>query len=288
MRIELNSIELFGSRLVRPEGVMCTPDGSVWCSHGDGGCTRIAIDGTVQTFFGLRGKPNGICLDLDGSVIVANIGGGGVQRLSRDGSVSVVADTFDGKPITTANFPLLDRSGRLWVTNSTARADYRDALDDPQPDGSLLLIRDGIAREVANGLNFANGIAVDADERYVYVAETFGLRIVRYAIRDDGSVGSLEQYGPHLGELGYPDGIAFDAAGNLWVTLPSMNALGVIAPNGDWSIVLVDKPGNKLNRPTNICFGGEESCTAYVGSLRGTALARFRAPFPGMPLVHQL
>lgn len=288
MHIDLDCVELFGDRLVRPEGVMCAMDGSVWCSHGDGGCTRIETYGSSRTFFGLGGKPNGICLDRDGSVIVANIGSGGVQRLSRDGSVSVVADTFDGKPLTTANFPFLDRSGRLWVTNSTARADYRDALNAPRPDGSLLLIRDGIAREVANGLNFANGIAVDVDERYVYVAETFGLRVVRYPIRDDGLVGPLEKYGPHLGERGYPDGIAFDAAGNLWVTLPSMNALGVITPDGDWSIVLEDQAGKKLNRPTNICFGGDDLRTAYVGSLRGTSLARFQAPFPGMRLVHQL
>ena len=42
-----------------------------------------------------------------------------------------------------------------------------------------------------------------------------------------------------------------------------------------------------LRRPTNLCFGGDDLCTAYLGSLEGTSLPTFRTPYPGMPLVHQ-
>jgi len=65
-----------------------------------------------------------------------------------------------------------------------------------------------------------------------------------------------EVYGPSpLAELGYPDGIAFDEAGNLWVTFPAWNAIGFIRPDGELVMVLEDSRGVILRRPTNICFG---------------------------------
>ncbi len=286
MQINLDDVELISNGLKRPEGVMVARDGTVWCSHGDGGLTRIAGDGSSETIMGLGGQPNGICIDVDGSIVVANIRGN-VQRLFPDGRVETIAEVFDAKKFTTPNFPLIDSQQRLWVTNSTVREDYRDALKEPGPDGSLCLIVDGQATEVADGLRFANGVALDAEEKFVYVAETFARRVVRYEIRDDNSLGPQEQYGPLLGEMGYTDGIAFDVTGNLWVTLPSMNALGVIDPQQNWTIVLEDPDGEKLNRPTNICFGGDDLRTAYIGSLRGKSLPRFQVPHPGLPLVHQ-
>jgi sugar lactone lactonase YvrE len=71
------------------------------------------------------------------------------------------------------------------------------------------------------------------------------------------------------------------------VTLVGMNALAVITPRGDLETILEDPEGKKIRNPTNIAFGGPELRDAYVGSLGGTSLPRFRAEFPGMPLVHQ-
>ena len=60
-----------------------------------------------------------------------------------------------------------------------------------------------------------------------------------------------------------------------------------MTPEADWEVVLDDPSGTVLPRPSNLCFGGDELRTAYVGNLEGTTLPSFRAPFPGMPLVHQ-
>ena len=72
---------------------------------------------------------------------------------------------------------------------------------------------------------FANGVTLDTEEKYVYVAESLGKCVVRYEVFADGSLGRPEQYGPEFSEFGHPDGCAFDSAGNLWVTLVVMNAL---------------------------------------------------------------
>ena len=286
-RIDLADVELFGSGLKRPEGVMVARDGVVWAAHGDGACTRITPDGRGENVGELGGTPNGICIDRDGSIVIANIGGSSVQRLFSDGRHETITDTMNGRKFSSPNFPFIDSKDRLWVTNSTAREDMRDALRNPGPDGCLCVIADGKTRIVAEGLLFANGVAVDRDERYVYVAETTAFRMMRFEINDDGSVGPGEQYGPELGKNGHPDGAAFDSEGNLWVTLPARNAIGVIDPAGEWHIVVDDPDGVKLKRPTNICFGGDDLRTAYIGSLDGTSLPRFQVPYPGMPLIHQ-
>jgi sugar lactone lactonase YvrE len=161
-----------------------------------------------------------------------------------------------------------------------------DALQEPLGDGFLFCFVRGVARIVADGLWFANGVAVDADETHVYVAETMRARVTRFAIRTDGSLGSAEQYGPELGAA--PDGIAFDEAGNLWVTLPGTNGLGIVAPDRSWRVVVEDPSGKVLHFPTNICFGGPDRRTAYIGNLMQSSLPTFRVPHPGMPLVHQL
>jgi sugar lactone lactonase YvrE len=287
LNIALDDVELFGSGLARPEGVMATREGVAWCADARGACTRIAPDGSSERFGNLGGTPNGICIDRDGAIIVANIGSGEVQRLFPDGRHELVANTMDGKPTPTPNFPFIDKQGRMWVTNSSAH-ELEDATRTAIPDGSVYVVEGGESRELAGDIQFANGITLDEKEEFAYVAETMGRRVLQYAIRDDGSLGPPEQYGPILGDHAHPDGIAFDAAGNLWVTLVSINALGVITPDGELVIALDDPRGTKLRRPTNICFGGENLQTAYVGSLAGSFLATFQAPFPGMPLIHQI
>jgi len=83
------------------------------------------------------------------------------------------------------------------------------------------------------------------------------------------------------------DGLKVDEAGNLWVVCPGAHAL-VITPAGAWEIAVRDPAGRVLNLPTNICFGGPDRRTAYIGNLPGPSLPTFRVPHPRMALVHQL
>ncbi len=286
--ISLDQVRTIGGGLTRPEGVMAADDGTIYTADGHGRCSRIGRDGTISFFGSLGGLPNGICLDLEGNCIVANIGNGRVQSLKTDGSHSVLVSEAGGKPVSSPNFPFIDSRGRLWVTNSTAQVDVESALRKPVADGSIVVLEEGKPRVAAEGIYFANGVAIDPEERFIYVAETMQRRIIRFRIGQDGSLGPMEVYGPgSLGKLGYPDGIAFDEAENLWIAFPAWNAIGLIDRTGELQIMLQDPERQVLRSPANICFGWENRRTAFIGSLQGTNVPLFEVPFPGARLVHQ-
>jgi hypothetical protein len=91
------------------------------------------------------------------------------------------------------------------------------------------------------GIYATNEARLDAEERYLYVAETMKARILRFAVRADGSLGEREVFGPDgLGRGGFVDGFSFDAEGNLWVTTVVRNGLGVLTRDGDWHVVVED------------------------------------------------
>lgn len=288
MNISPEQVKTIGSGLFRPEGVMALDDGSLYAADGKGRCARIEQNGRTSFFGDVGGLSNGLCIDTNGNCIIANIGNGEVQSLRPDGSHTVLMTEANGKRMYSPNFPFVDSKGRIWVSNSTARQDLEAALQSPTPDGCVVCIEHGTPRIVTEGICFANGIALDPAEECLYVAETMLRRILRYRIYPGGALGTPEVYGPEsLGKLGFPDGIAFDEQGNLWVTFPMWNAIGYIAPKGTLELVLEDCNGEVLHRPSNICFGWEGRRTAFIGSLDGTTIPYFEVPYPGARLVHQ-
>lgn len=267
---------------------MALDDGSLYTADARGQCAHIQSDGNTALFGNLGGVPNGICIDPQGRCIVANIGNGQVQTLSRDGDHEVLLTHAEGRRMRAPNFPYVDSKERLWVSNSTEEEEIDSVLRNPKADGCVVVIEAGQPRIVADGIYFANGLTLDRMEEHLYVAQTMQRNVLRYRIEADGSLGPAEVFGPSpLHEFGFPDGIAFDEAGNLWITFPAWNAIGYLAPSGELEIYLEDPQRAVLQRPANICFGGPQRKTAFIGSLDGTTIPYFAVPHPGMRLVHQ-
>jgi sugar lactone lactonase YvrE len=288
VKIELSHVQTIGEGLFRPEGVMALDDRCLYAADGRGRIAHVRPDGRTSFLGELGGVPNGICIDGRGNCIVANIGNGRVQSLRPDGSHEVLLTEAEGARLPSPNFPVVDSRGRLWVSNSTFRENLDEALQYPGPDGSIILFEQGRARIVADRIYFANGLAIDPEERHLYAAETMLRRILRFKIQPDGSLSHREIYGPPvLAPLGFPDGIAFDEAGNLWVTFPAWNAVGYLTPRRELEMVLEDPERRVLQRPSNICFGWENRKTAFIGSLDGNEIPYFQVPHPGARLIHQ-
>jgi gluconolactonase len=283
-----SDISFVGPGLSRPECVLAERDGTLWASDDRGGVTRIDPSGRQTTIGKIPGLPNGLALERDGSLLIANIEDGKLYRLSRDGSHEIVLESFSGKPLNAPNFVLRDPVGdRVWLTISTRTVPRRDAVLTPIPDGYILVLERGVARLAAEGFCFTNEVRIDAARRHLYVAETAMGRVVRLPLAADGSLGKAEPFGPSpIFDGARTDGLAFDAEGNLWVTEVTRNGLHVLAPDGSHRCVFENPAGDIVDFAASLAFAGPDLRTAYIGSTKMNRLASFRAPVAGAPMAH--
>jgi sugar lactone lactonase YvrE len=261
----------------------------------------------------LRGTlPNGLAFARNGDILIANFGTDCLQLMTRDGVTRVLADSIEGEPIGKVNFVLRDSQDRIWITVSTRRKNWMHALRGDLPDGYVARYIDGKFRIVADGFHFTNEIRMDAGEEFLYVAETTGGCVSRLRVAKDGSLSHREVFGPSsLGKGAWPDGIAFDSLGNLWGTMVYSDQLFVLTPQGNLRLLLDEGDAKKVEDleqaflankvdervlfatgqgiapwMASVTFGGPDLQTIYIGSLKGTRIPYFRAPAPGLPMVH--
>jgi sugar lactone lactonase YvrE len=159
----------------------------------------------AEQFTATANRCLGQAVDADGNLYCAETGLGAVVKITPDGAVSTYATGPEGRPLLCANYPAFDCRGALYVSDS---GDWSGAVN-----GRLYRIEPGggAARLwYPDAIDTPNAIALDADERYLYLVETFGAGIARVAIEDDGSAGRFERV-LHMPRH-VPDGIAFDGS----------------------------------------------------------------------------
>jgi sugar lactone lactonase YvrE len=305
-RLAAGDFGTFGMDLARPECVWIDADG-VWCSDGRGGVSQVKADAPAVTLGHGITEPNGISRRADGSFVAAGLGDGKVYRIAPDGTTSVILDSIDGKPLGAVNCAWADGE-RTWISMMSTSFPWPVSMNEG-PKGYIVLLDDKGARVVADGLHQTNELKVSPDGRHLYTVETLGRRIVRFPIRDDGSLGAKDVVGPDdLGHGAYPDGFAFDVEGNIWLTLIIRNGIGVIDRSGTLHTVYEEPQNGAVDRlvasiaagnadldamracvgthlpfPTSLAFGGEDGRTVFVGSLAAPHLFPFRAPVAGEP-----
>ncbi len=229
-----------------------------------------------------------MAFDGQWNLFVCDVGKAAVLKITPSGAVSVFADQVGDLKLTLPNFPVFDAEGNLYVSNSTDHVlgsieEVMAEIRNPVPKGALARVRtDGRGDVIATGLYFANGTAIDPQEEAVYVLQSTRNNCVRVAKRKDGSFGKPEVFGENLG--GLPDGMAFDAEGYLIITLPMMNRLVVLDPNGKLSILLDDPEGKKTQGPTNCAFGGPQFEDLYIAHLEADHIAKVNLGRKGHPL----
>ena len=310
--LPLSDLKFVHHGLARPESILAEKNGRLWCSDNRGSVTRSDPDGSMQTIGSIGGETNGLAMGKDGSIYIAHIGNGNIYKMDQQGNHEIILSEIDGHPLGSANYVFVDSRDRLWISVSSREIPWFIAAASPRPDGYIILWDDKGPRVVADGLYFANEIRLNADESYLYAAETMMARIVRYKVNDDGSLGPQEIVAPgHLGEGRYVDGFAFDAEGNIWVTSVTTNGLGIITPDGDFHMVFEDPNpaaitsavakvtsnslmpedlfacvGPTIQFPVSIAFADPDLQTVYIGSLAMPYLLKFRSPVPGLPMRH--
>jgi gluconolactonase len=218
---------------------------------------------------------NGIAIDSQGRVVYAAEADRAVVRLEKDGKRTILADRYDGKRLNSPNDLVLRSDGALYFTDPSGGNRFADwDLKKELPYQGVFLLKDGKLQLVIKDLERPNGIVLSPDEKFLYVNDSTKRTIVQYEVQRDGTLANSKLFADmSAGKgTGNPDGMKFDAKGNLysvgpggiWVFSPEGKHLGLIAPPEF-------APG--------FTFGDSDGKTLYMAA--STRLARIRLNVAG-------
>jgi sugar lactone lactonase YvrE len=197
---------------------------------------------------------------------------------------------------------------RVWITISASTGKHVHFTAE-ENTGQILLVQHGNVTVAADGLNWTNELRISPDGKYLFVNETFACRTTRYNVSADGVLSNPFRLTFPGGT--FPDGMAFDAEGALWIICVVSNRLIRVAPDLTWTVVfediarseletiasahakgcltwdqIVQSRGSCVSNLSSVAFGGPDLKTLYLGGLGIGALQVLRSAVAGMPMAH--
>lgn len=273
---------IFSDGLDHPECVAVHPDGSVWAGGEAGQIYRIAADGgEISEVANTGGFVLGIAFNPGAEwLAVCDLKNHCLWKLDpRSGGLSQIADGVPGHKFNIPNYIVFDEAGNFYVTESGAFRQVTGKILKFSPDGTGAVWHNG-------PFNFANGLALDREEEYLYVVSSWLPGLERIGINPDGSPGARSVYCT-LPET-VPDGIAFDRSGNLLVSCYTPNRIYKVAPDQTTTVLVDDREAHTLSNPTNMAFGGPDLSKLFISNLGRWHILQIDYPDKGMPLAsHQ-
>jgi len=260
---------IHGGGIVAPEGPAADRSGQVFVvSRWTGKVVKVDGQGEVSLVVETGGKPQSVALEENGDLLLADANNQALQRITTAGELQTIASEVNGES--------------FFGPNDVVVAGDVVYLTDPglamEALGQVLRIElsSGKTNVLAEGLKFPNGITISDDGRFLFVAESMTHRVLRYELLSGGTeLGEVHivcEFPDH-----HPDGIAFDTAGNLLVTICGAGQLAVVDPNGE-TLALIEAGGSNS---TNCVFGGDDFQTLYLTEDNQEALLTTRWPVPG-------
>jgi sugar lactone lactonase YvrE len=205
-----------------PEDVVVDEAGRVVTGVDDGRVLRVGPDGRGEVVADTGGRPLGIELLGDGRLLVCDARRGLLAVDPEGGAVEVLVDRVAGEPMRFCNNAAVAADGTVYFSDSSRRFGidhWRADLLEHSGTGRLLRRGPGGAVEVLlDGLQFANGVALAADESFVAVAETGAYRLTRLWLAGERA-GRADLLADNL--PGFPDNLSTGAGGLIWVALGS-------------------------------------------------------------------
>ena len=222
---------------------------------------------------------NGITRDMQGRLVACESGTRRIVREERDGSITVMASGFQGRPFNRPNDIVVKSDGAMYFTDPWTAAEPPKETDQNfagvyriSPDrGTLTLLVDDFLTP--------NGIAFSPDETVLYVNDSARRHIRAFDVAPNGTLArQTDRIFADLrgSERGVPDGMKVDIASNVYC-------------GGSGGIYILDPKGKKLGRivhgfqnTTNVAFGGDDWKTMYFCTR--SSLGSFKVKIAGVPV----
>lgn len=217
-------------------------------------------DDSVSVYSSPSNYTNGHTLDQRGRLISCEQGGRRVTRTELDGSVTVLADRWDGKRLNSPNDAVVACDGSVWFTDPPygITGDYEGEHAEPEIDGCHVYRIDpltGAVEIVADDFVRPNGLAFSPDESLLYVADTRRNHIRRFTVESGAKLSGGEVFAECPD--GRFDGMRLDASGRVWAACADVH---VFDPDGSHlGRLRVPEPN-----VSNLVFGGRKRNRLFI------------------------
>ena len=262
-RVNLAKVERLGSGFRWCEGPVWFGDGRylLWSDIPNNRILKWEEEtGAISVFRKPSNNANGNTRDRQGRLLTCEHDARRVTRTEYDGTITIIADRYDGKPLNSPNDIVCKADGSIWFTDPPfgVLSYYEGHIAKPELPTSVYRVDPPTGRlsVVTSDINRPNGLAFSPDESKLYVVEAgTSPRIIHaFDVTDAGTrlanKRRLVDAGP-----GTPDGLRVDVDGNLWVGWgmgeEGLDGVAVFNPEGKL-IGRIDLP----ERCANLCFGG--------------------------------
>ena len=217
----------------------------------------IEDDGRVTTFRNPSGYSNGNTFDFEGRQLSCEHGGRRVVRYEPNGTITTIAEKFQGKRLNSPNDIVVHPDGGIWFTDPMygIQGNYEGFQADSELPVAVYRVdgKTGQIDKVSDEQGGPNGICFSPDYKKVYIADTGAPREVKVFDIDGKTIRNGKRFVqldiPGTGAPSAADGIRCDKDGNIWAG--ARPGVQIIAPNGD-RIGMIRLP----ETCANICFGG--------------------------------
>jgi len=215
--------------------------------------------GRAEVFRKPSNFANGNTRDRQGRLLTCEHGTRRISRTEYDGTVTTIADRFEGKPLNSPNDIVCKSDGSIWFTDPSfgILGYYEGEKKEPElPTNVYRVDAAGKIRVVAEGINQPNGLAFSPDESILYIVESRSVprRILACDVVG-GTTLSNRRVLIDAGPKGTPDGFRIDVDGNLWcgwgMGTAELDGVRIFKPSGQ-PIGHISLP----ERAANVCFGG--------------------------------
>jgi gluconolactonase len=190
-------------------------------------------------------EPNGLIFDVEGRLVICEMGKRRLVREEKDGEVTVLADNYDGKPINMPNDLWIDAEGGVYFSD----------FSGPQAGGQGLQVyyvsADGVVNRVTDSLKAPNGLIGTPDGKRLYITDPGAGKTWYYEILGPGELGPQQLFIDQ-----FTDGMTLDEHDNVYF---SGEDIRVYSPQGE----LLEKIPFP-EQSTNLTFGGLDGTTLFV------------------------
>jgi gluconolactonase len=199
------------------------------------------------------------------------------MKIAAGGGVEVYARGDEDRAMLQPNFSVFDDEGYLYVSDSGAFGANDGCLWVVEPSGVTRLLTDEVS-------SFPNGLALSPDRRFLYVALSTLPGVVRLEVGEGRVLTDAELVVSLPGTV--PDGLAFDEAGQLFVSCYAPDVIFRVQAGGKVDTFAHDPLRGVLSSPTNLAFCGRDRRHLVVANLAGWHLTRTEVDVPGAPLAY--